>query len=379
MYYTETQKNEAKNTDIILFLEAIECFSFKKCGNEYHGKEHDSLVIKSDRRTWYWNSRGLCGRSALDWCIKVKGMTYTAAMQLLVGSPEGKSIIRNNKNSYIKKAPVNSGALNYVKISNKLLDLELTNTELSVITYLATIHTNVISKNGTAWIRVKQSTIAQKCAIKSVQTAGRVISSLIDKGLIWRSVRVIKSDNKSGTTCYALSLPSPEDGYFMLDRKAINGTLVPRQLRVYLHICRCIDNSIGYCWNSYNDLAKIIGMKRSDVIQTISELCELHYISKQRIKHRENRRVFADNHYAVIIYIAPKLYRRNKKIEAALYAISGNFCKNNIYTDLYYTSIGKHCQDIFGNLRSFSLSRGSPQNVMSFIGTNNLFIEKKKL
>lgn len=361
MYYTETQISEAKNTDIILFLEATECFSFKKCGNEYHCKEHDSLVIKSDRLTWYWNSRNIRGRSAIDWCIIVNGMSYTNAMQLIVGAPEGrKANFHNTKSCYKKKAPVNPGALNYVKISNKLLDLELTNSELAVITYLATIHTSTISKNGTAWICVKQSTIAQKCAIKSVQTVGRVISSLINKGLIWRSVRILKNDNKSGTTCYALSLPSINDGYFMLDRKAVNGTLTPRQMRVYLHICRCIDNNIGYCWNSYNDLAKIIGMKRSDIIEVISELCELHYISKQRIKRKDNRRVFSDNHYAIIIYVIPVFYRRNKKIEAALHANRGNFRKNNYYTDLYYTTIGNYCQAFSRKPNDFSFSRGSP-------------------
>lgn len=362
MFYTENQKIEARSTDMILFLEATEGFYFKRWGNEYHCKSHDSLVIKADRRTWYWNSRTLRGRSAIDWCMTVRGMTFTSSMQLLVGAPKGENKRLHGKKHNDKKASVDSEAFNYVKISNKLLELELTNTELAVITYLSTIHTDVIGKNGTAWIRVKQSTIAAKCAI-SVQTVGRAVSSLMEKGLIWRSARVLKSDNKSGTTCYALSLPSLNSGYFMLDRRAVNGTLLPRQLRVYLHICRCIDNRIGYCWNSYNDLAEIIGMKRSDVVQIVGELCHLHYIVKQRVRQRGNRKVFTDNHYSLIVIVKPAICRRNKKIEAALKATTGNFTKTNktmIYTTLHYTVSKSVCQAFSGKKEEEFFSRGSP-------------------
>lgn len=361
MYYTENQKIEARSTDMILFLEAIEGFCFKRCGNEYHCKSHDSLVIKADRRTWYWNSRTLRGRSAIDWCMTVRGMTFTSSMQLLVGAPQGEKRSRGERH-YNKKASVDSEAFNYVKISNKLLELELTNAELAVIAYLSTIRTSVISKSGTAWIRVKQSTIAAKCAI-SVQTVGRAVSSLMEKGLIWRSARILKSDNKSGTTCYALSLPSLDSGYFMLDRRAVNGTLLPRQLRVYLHLCRCIDNRLGYCWNSYNDLAEIIGIKRSDVIQIVGELCRLHYIVKQRVRQRDNRKVFADNHYSLILIGKPAIYRRNKKIEAALKATTGNFTKTNKtmnYTSLHYTTPNSFCQVFSAKKRENIFLRGSP-------------------
>lgn len=362
MHYTDIQKEEAKNTDMIIFLGTIEGYHFKKVGSEYHSIEHDSLVIKSDRRTWFWNSQGLRGKNAVDWCITIHNMNYRDSMQLLVGAPVGNSIFKKKYN-YIKKAPIDIGALNYVKISNRLLDLELSNAELSVIVYLATIHSNVVSKSGTTWIRVKQSTIAQKCNIKSVQTISRVISSLATRGLV-KVARVTKDDNKLGTTCYSLSLPSIAEGYFPIDRRVFRqGLLSPRQLRVYLYICRCIDSNIGYCWNSYNDLAKLISMKRSDVIDIVSELIRMRYIHKQRIKRRDNRRVFADNRYSLIVYVLPSLYRRNKKIEAAL---SNSQITQKILIALYamnYNGKNNTCQVFLNKIaegKLFKLSRGSP-------------------
>ena len=56
-------------TSNLLFLQAIEGFSFKRVGNEYHCIEHDSFVIKSDLHNWYWNSQGLCGRNAIDYYL----------------------------------------------------------------------------------------------------------------------------------------------------------------------------------------------------------------------------------------------------------------------------------------------------------------------
>ena len=39
-------------------------------GNVYCTRTHDSLKISNGK--WYWHSRGIGGRSALDYLIKVK-------------------------------------------------------------------------------------------------------------------------------------------------------------------------------------------------------------------------------------------------------------------------------------------------------------------
>lgn len=364
MRYTKNQLENARNVDMVLFLKVIEGFSFKRVGNEYHCIEHNSLVIKHDLHTWYWNSRSLRGRNAIDYCMTVKNMDFPSAMQLLVGQPE--EYVTKTKHAHRKKASTNTEALNYVKISNKLLELGLSSSELAVITYLATIHTDVILSTGTRWICVKQSTIAQKCAIKSVQTVSRVISALRKKGLIGRSARILRADNKPGTTCYTLNIPDMTNGYFQVDRRVFNGTISPKLMKVYLYICRCVDASLGFMWNSYTDLSSLIGMKRSDVIEAVSELCKHHFISKQLVKRRENRRIYADNRYSVIIFVTPRLYRRNKKIEAALASCSPKN-KNMRLTRGYCNTNDLVCQVPCCKKRDFSLSRGSPQNVKSLI------------
>ena len=118
MFYTDEQKNEARNTDMMQFLAAVEGFDFKRCGKEYHCIQHDSLVIKSDCLTWYWNSRCICGRNAIDWCVKVRGMSFRAAMQLIVGKPEG---ISSPKRKTYAKTPVKSSPCKSLVVKNEIL------------------------------------------------------------------------------------------------------------------------------------------------------------------------------------------------------------------------------------------------------------------
>ncbi|MEG0614203.1 MAG: DUF3991 and toprim domain-containing protein [Oscillospiraceae bacterium] len=95
-YYSEEQKEQARQTDMISFLEQFEGFSFKRKGREWHCIEHDSLVIQPDRRGWYWNSQKIGGDNAIAYCQKMKGMTFPEALKTLVG----------NGSEHIKKAPV---------------------------------------------------------------------------------------------------------------------------------------------------------------------------------------------------------------------------------------------------------------------------------
>lgn len=94
MTYTEKQKSQARDTDIIDFLSAFEGLSFKRKGNGYACVEHDSLYIRRDRRGWYWNSQNKGGSSAIDYCEKIKGMSFPQALQTLVG--DATKIIKSN-------------------------------------------------------------------------------------------------------------------------------------------------------------------------------------------------------------------------------------------------------------------------------------------
>ena len=254
--------------------------------------------------------------------------------------------------------------LSYIKLPNEILEINLTANELAVLFYLSSIY------SGKDTVRVKQSTIAQKCGLKTTQTVSRITTSLSEKGLIEQR-RCIYENNSTGMIFYTLnSSASNSGGYFTVDRHILSEGLTPIQLKVYLHICRALLPASGKCWNSYNDLAKITGICRSKIIVIISQLIAHNVIRKQRIKTRENRRVYGDNHYTLVRYAAHRPIRRkpHKKIglprqsspvfQSVLLSVSKNTFSayNNI------TSVA-HCQVLqCGKQPIIFLQRGSPQN-----------------
>ena len=52
-------------------------------GNTYCTREHDSLRISNGK--WCWFSQGIGGRSALDYLIKVKGIPFMQAAEIILG------------------------------------------------------------------------------------------------------------------------------------------------------------------------------------------------------------------------------------------------------------------------------------------------------
>lgn len=74
----------AKEMDLLTYLQRYEPENLMHFGgNTYCTKEHDSLKISNGK--WFWFSRRIGGRSALDYLIKVKEMSFTEAVQLLSG------------------------------------------------------------------------------------------------------------------------------------------------------------------------------------------------------------------------------------------------------------------------------------------------------
>jgi hypothetical protein len=85
--YSEIQKNEARNIDIMDFLAKEEGFDFVKHGRGFRSVQHDSLVIYPDRKGFFWNAQQIGGANAIDWLTKIKGLNFPQAMEKLVGSP----------------------------------------------------------------------------------------------------------------------------------------------------------------------------------------------------------------------------------------------------------------------------------------------------
>lgn len=81
---TKEQIARAKEWDLLSYLQRYEPGELKKCGAaEYRTKSHDSLRISNGK--WHWHSRGIGGRTALDYLIKVRGMEFVDAVSLLCG------------------------------------------------------------------------------------------------------------------------------------------------------------------------------------------------------------------------------------------------------------------------------------------------------
>ena len=75
---------KAKEMDLLTYLRNYEPQELVHVsGNTYCTKEHDSLRISNGK--WCWFSQGIGGRSALDYLIKVKGIPFTQAAEIILG------------------------------------------------------------------------------------------------------------------------------------------------------------------------------------------------------------------------------------------------------------------------------------------------------
>ena len=75
---------EAKRMDLLTYLRNYEPQELVRfSGNTYTTRTHDSLKISNGK--WMWWSQGIGGRTALDYLVKVKGMTFPEAVETIMG------------------------------------------------------------------------------------------------------------------------------------------------------------------------------------------------------------------------------------------------------------------------------------------------------
>ena len=88
VHYSPDEVQRAKKMDLLTYLRQYEPQELVHLsGDNYCTRTHDSLKISNGK--WYWFSRGIGGRSALDYLIKVKGMSFPDAVGLLLECIEG--------------------------------------------------------------------------------------------------------------------------------------------------------------------------------------------------------------------------------------------------------------------------------------------------
>lgn len=71
---------EAKKIDLLTYLKNYYPDELVKCSRDtYCTKEHDSLKISNGK--WMWFSQGIGGKNAIDYLIKVQGMSFIEAVE----------------------------------------------------------------------------------------------------------------------------------------------------------------------------------------------------------------------------------------------------------------------------------------------------------
>lgn len=88
IYYSREEIERAREMDLLTYLRLYEPENLVHVnGNVYSTREHDSLKISNGK--WMWWSREFGGASALDYLIKVKGISFPDAMAIICND-EGK-------------------------------------------------------------------------------------------------------------------------------------------------------------------------------------------------------------------------------------------------------------------------------------------------
>lgn len=132
------------------------------------------------------------------------------------------------------------------RLSNHIFELGLDAQELSVYAYLCSLPGSGKTLQDAAVISVKQRTIAANCGIKSPVTVAKTIERLREKGLVDYLERQYKANGHHGTYCYEVTKQKTDTGFFTVDRHVF-GMLVPRQMLVYLFLCKSFSTVLHDC------------------------------------------------------------------------------------------------------------------------------------
>ncbi len=84
-YYTSEVISKVKQIDLLSYLKNCEPEELVKFSKDtFVTKSHDSLKINNGM--WYWFSKGIGGKSALDYLVKVKDYSFTNAIEKLLNN-----------------------------------------------------------------------------------------------------------------------------------------------------------------------------------------------------------------------------------------------------------------------------------------------------
>lgn len=113
---------QARQIDLLTYLKNYEPNQLVEvCRNTFVTKEHDSLKISNG--LWYWFSKGIGGKSAIDYLMKVKNYTFINAVQTVMGNIKIQAPVRceQQEKNYEKKLKIPVKAINNDRAINYLL------------------------------------------------------------------------------------------------------------------------------------------------------------------------------------------------------------------------------------------------------------------
>ncbi|MCL2703069.1 MAG: DUF3991 domain-containing protein [Defluviitaleaceae bacterium] len=73
---------QARNADMIDFLHRHYGYSFSA---SHRCRQHPSLAVKNDRRSWFWHSKGIGGYGAIDFLMKIEQREFGESVEAITG------------------------------------------------------------------------------------------------------------------------------------------------------------------------------------------------------------------------------------------------------------------------------------------------------
>lgn len=251
------------------------------------------------------------------------------------------------------------------KMPNSIFEAPLTATELRVMAVIYSLRSKSIC-HGKKYIKINQKAIASICGFKSTATVSKAVDSLCRCGYL-RIERFYDDYKKLGS--YVYTIPVLRRDYFFVNRRILKCKLTSAQTRMYLFFCKCSESHSKRFWNSYNDICRLLDLKRSAVIKTISELVVLGLIKKYKIRKKDGS--FSDNQYKIITLKPPK-YKFGQKKRRCSFAPHIFFKQ---FVKLSYKFMINHKAK---NVNTFFWLRGSPKICRSLYSTHFITNRRRK-
>ena len=195
------------------------------------------------------------------------------------------------------------------KLPNSIFTAPLNATQLKVLAAFYSLRSRTI-RNGKKYVKISQKSLKKMCGIKSTRTISDAANALCRLGYIERIDRYYDDYKRLGTFVYTIPVVSGRD-FFFVSRRFFKYMLTSAQTRMYLFFCKCAESGSRWFWNSYNDICAALRLKRSAVIQTVKELCNIGLIKKRSVRKKDGSQ--SDNHYKVVTLKLPRIRIGQKK------------------------------------------------------------------